>query len=212
VVQREVPEQRGKVIDLQLVVAARAGTVGAFDVLVSRYEGQIFGYLMRLVGDRQLAEDLTQETFLAAYRALHQLSDEQSFAAWLYGIAFHHATPIFRRRRIARFTSLDSIVERVEEWMGRSKRDDPDDIAERDAIQAALDQLPDGQRVALLLHSLAGFTGREVAAIIGTSPDAATRQISRARQRFRELYRDPGDDAFRGRRIDRDQDNGDADG
>jgi RNA polymerase sigma-70 factor, ECF subfamily len=182
---------QGGVIDLQLVLAARAGSPRAFDVLVDRYYAAIFAYLLRLVGDRELAADLTQETFLTAYQALHRLPESQSFAAWLYRVALNRARPVLRRRRLLRFVPLEPLAERLGGLAGQSGRGPgghEDDLHDRQAIQAVLDQLSPGQREVLLLHSLAGFTTAEVAGIVGSGVAATTRKITRARQRFRELY------------------------
>jgi RNA polymerase sigma-70 factor (ECF subfamily) len=176
---------RAASLDGQLVVAARSGSATAFDVLVDRYHAGILTYLERLLGEHDLAQDVTQDTFFAAYAALHRLSDEHSFAAWLYKIALHKATRVLRRRAIVRVVTLDALSERVGGWFGRAELDD---VPTRHAIQAALDALPRGEREALLLHSLAGFTAREVAEILGISHDAAARRISRGSQRFRQLY------------------------
>jgi RNA polymerase sigma factor (sigma-70 family) len=175
-------------IDVQLVAAARSGSAAAFDVLVDRYHAGIAGYLGRLLGERELAEDVTQDTFFAAYRALHRLSDEHTFSAWLYRIARNRAISAARRRAILRFVSLDALGERVSGWLGRGAAE-LEDVSTRQSIQAALDALPLGEREALLLHSLAGFTAREIAEILRISPDAAARRVSRASQRFRQHYR-----------------------
>jgi RNA polymerase sigma-70 factor (ECF subfamily) len=182
-------------IDVQLVVAARSGSARAFDVLVDRYHAGIATYLGRLLGDHELAEDVTQETFFAAYRALHRLSDEHTFSAWLYRIARDRANSALRRRAIVRFVSLDALGDLLQGWFGRNALDD---VPTRHAIQTALDALPLGEREALLLHSLAGFTAREIAEILGISPDAAARRVSRGSQRFRQLYRGHDDVASDG--------------
>jgi DNA-directed RNA polymerase specialized sigma24 family protein len=82
--------------------------------------------------------------------------------------------------------SLDALGDLLQGWFGRNALDD---VPTRHAIQTALDALPLGEREALLLHSLAGFTAREIAEILGISPDAAARRVSRGSQRFRQLYR-----------------------
>jgi RNA polymerase sigma-70 factor, ECF subfamily len=180
----------GQVVDLQLVMAARSGSGSAFDLLVDRYTLPIQRYLYRLVGDRELAADLTQETFLDAYRALHRLPDDQSFAAWLYRAALNEALPVLRRRRLLRMVPLDAFVNRAGRWIGRAPGESErvDDVAEREVIQATLDQLSVGERAAVLLHSLGGFTTDEVARILEITPDAAGKRISRGKERFRQGY------------------------
>ena len=84
--------------------------------------------------------------------------------------------------------SLDALGERVSGWLGHDSATELDTLPARHAIQVTLDALPLGEREALLLHSLAGFTAREIAEILRISPDAAARRVSRGSQRFRQLY------------------------
>ena len=181
------PSTEQRLVDLRLVLAARDGSSQAFGVLVDRYYAEISAYLNRLLRDPQLAQDLTQETFADAYTSLHQLEDDQSFVAWLYRIALYRAMPIFRRRKLLRFVPIDS----VSDWVagrGGGRGADPAEREWDELVQAALDWLPDEQRAVLLLHSVAGFSAVEIAGIIGKREDTVTRQVSRARQHFREVY------------------------
>src|SRR5208283_2756743 len=73
--------------DRDLIAKARRGHVDAYNVLVSRWEKRVFNYLLRLVGNREDALDLSQDVFLKAYQNLKKLEDEGRFAAWLYRIA-----------------------------------------------------------------------------------------------------------------------------
>jgi RNA polymerase sigma factor (sigma-70 family) len=156
-------EGQPAVIALRLVNAARAGATGAFDVLVDRFSADIARYLQRLVGDRELAADLTQETFLTAYTAPHQLSDDRSFSAWLYRIALNRARPVLRRRAILCFVPLDQVAHLLAGLVGRGATPDRlEEISEQEIVQQVLDRLPDEQRTVLLLHSLVGFTTEEI--------------------------------------------------
>jgi RNA polymerase sigma-70 factor (ECF subfamily) len=186
-----VAEERAEriAIDVELVVAARSGSANAFGVLVDRHYEEVATYLWRLLGDQERAAELTQETFLAAYRDLHQLSGEHSFAAWLYRLAHHRAKRELHRRSLLRFVALDQVAEVVGGWLGKQPHDELEALPTRYAVQAALDCLPTGEREALLLHSLAGLKTHEVAHVLGISRDAAGRRISRGAERFRGLYR-----------------------
>lgn len=185
--ERLGPPSRQRVVDLRLVLAAREGSGHAFDTLVDRYYAEISAYLKRLVRDPELAADLTQETFFAAYHSLHQLDDDQSFAAWLYRIALFRATPVFRRRKLVRFVPFDSLSEWVAGRVG-GRGIDPAEREWDELVQAALDWLPDEHRAVLLLHTVGGFPAVEIASILGKREDTVTRQVSRARQQFREVY------------------------
>jgi RNA polymerase sigma-70 factor (ECF subfamily) len=171
-----------------VIVSAHEGTAGAFGILVDRYYAEIAAYCYRLTGDRELAADLTQETFLDAWRGLHRVADDQSFAAWLYRIALNHARPVLRRRRVLQFLTLDIVGEFASGRPAGATSDHEDEIVARDAVQQALDRLSHRQRAVLLLHGLAGFTSQEIAWLTGASPATVTRQITRAREQFRTLY------------------------
>ena len=175
--------------DQQIVAASRAGTVGAFATLVDRHHAPLLRYLTRQTGDAELAADLAQETFLAAFRSLGQLTDDGSFAAWLYGIARNRLRMEWRRRRLRRVVSLDWLPSGVEAVIPALRRPDVSrSYADRDVIQRALDTLSPPLREALLLHDLGGFGGEEVARILGISPAAARKRIVRAEAAFRRAH------------------------
>jgi RNA polymerase sigma-70 factor (ECF subfamily) len=178
----------GEHAEIELVVAARSGSAVAFEALIDRYYAPIHAYLTQLMEDADQAEDLTQDTFLAAYRVLFQLRDDRSFAAWLYRIAHNLATSALRRRRLIRLISLDRIVDHIAR-RGGAAGDELPDLELRDDVEAVLRQLSPAEREALVLHCLAGFTAAEVGGILGISSFAAGRRISRGKADFRARYR-----------------------
>ncbi len=183
-------------IDQRLVVAARAGCDQAFTVLVERYHAQVLRYFARQTGDPELAADLTQETFLDAFRRLERLTDDRPFAAWLFRIAHNNLLHEWRRQRVRRLISLDWLCASAGERHGALRAGDATPQShERDLIQRALDDLSPNLRAALLLHSLCGFSGEEVAAILGISPAATRQRIARAKEHFRRRYRAADGDA-----------------
>jgi RNA polymerase sigma-70 factor (ECF subfamily) len=178
-----IPEQ-------ELVGAVRTGDFAAFTVLVDRHHAPLRRYLLRQTGDPELAADLAQETFLDAFRQHDQMDRDGSFTAWLYGIARNKVRMEYRRRQLRRFVSLDWLLEPLMPIVpGLQHLDATAACDERDAIQRALDELDPSLREALLLHSLGGCTAHEVARMLGISPPAAERRISRAKLRFRDRYR-----------------------
>ena len=176
--------------DDSLVAAAQSGSARAFDLLVVRHHAAILRYLARQTGDPELAADLAQETFLDAFRSLDRLGDDRSFAVWLHRIAHHNLLAARRRQRLRRLVSLDWLLARDDE--APTALHEPDRFAsshERDLIQRALDDLSPALREALLLSSVQGFKGQEVAQILGIAPAAAHRRIGRAKEQFRQRYR-----------------------
>lgn len=158
--------------------------------LVARYQAAILNYAWRLVGDAELAEDITQETFTRAWRALDRLElDDDAEArrrAWLYRIAHNAATDHLRRKARLRWLPLDAL---------RLGGGDPaPGIAAAHPVRLALDRLSADQRQVLLLFAEAGLTADEVADVLGISAVAARKRRQRAREAFLEAWRAVGGD------------------
>lgn len=175
--------------DQLLVAAAQTGSVQAFTLLVERHHAAVLRYIARLVGDRELAADLVQETFLDAFRHLDRMRDDRSFAAWLYTIARNHVLMSWRRQRLRRFVSLDWLAAGIGAVLPALRVPESNEAClEGDLIQQVLDDLKPSLREALLLHSLWGFSSQEVAQILGISLVAARKRIGRAKEQFRAEY------------------------
>ncbi len=157
---------------------------GAYiEMLYEEYQRPILAHLTRLVGDRETAEDLSQETFIKAMRAWEGRDPTASVAAWLYRIATNTAYDHLRRRRRIRFTPLiDTDQPPTGEHSMESRLD------EREPVQNALAQLPAMYRLPLLLHSCEGHSTQEIADALGCSNSAVKTRLFRARDRFRQVY------------------------
>jgi RNA polymerase sigma factor (sigma-70 family) len=171
-------------------VAARRERV--YLELVGRYQSAILNYVYRLVGDPDLAEDLTQETFLKAYRSLGQLETDSDAEArrraWLYRIAHNAATDHLRRRARLRWLSLDAV-------RGTGGGDPAEPVTAREPVRRALAALPDEQRAVLHLFAQAGLNAGEVAEVLGISEEAARKRRQRAREAFEAAYLAAGGEA-----------------
>jgi RNA polymerase sigma-70 factor (ECF subfamily) len=161
--------------------------LAAFDEVVERYQVPLRRFLYGLVQDYELAADLSQETFLSAYRALPRLEGELNLDAWLYTIALNHARGALRRRRILRWVPF---VNASHDRAGGT--DLASSVAMRDELHQILERLPVDQRACLLLHA-DGFRYAEIARILGCSLGAVKLRIFRGRERCLELYH-TGDD------------------
>ena len=148
--------------------------------IFERYHHRIVNYLHGLVRDRELANDLAQDSFLKAYRALPRTGDDLRLAPWLYRIAGNTAFSALRRRRLIRWLPLlgDAIV--VESADGH--------VAEAEAVERALARLPARYAAPLLLHSHEGRSCGEIAVILDISPGAVKTRLFRAREAFRAVY------------------------
>lgn len=172
--------------DAVLVARLRAGDEDAFEQLVARFQTPLFRYLRGLVADAELAEDLLQETFLRAFRAIGGLSDPATLRGWLYRIAHNQAISALRRRRLVSWLPLSL-------WQ-HLRAPEPATL-ESARVEQALAQLPAQLRAPLLLHLVAGFSYAEVAELLRLTEPAVRMRISRARAAFRAAYAAENDDA-----------------
>jgi RNA polymerase sigma-70 factor (ECF subfamily) len=149
--------------------------------LFNRHHGEIYGYLLRMVRDADLAADLTQDAFVKAYRNYDTLEKPENARAWLYQIAHRVALDELRRRKIIRFIP----------WTGEHRGAAPSaehlamDLRLSGDLARALDRIPERQRAALLLAELHDLTGLELAAVLGVSHVAARALLTRARESLR---------------------------
>jgi len=175
--------------DDQPVAAAREGVTAAFNALVSAYYTRIETYIASIVQDAEAASDLTQDVFMIALQNMEQQSDDQSLRNWLYRVAHNTAVSHLRKQRVSRVSSLEVLLERLTVLpVTRSRHSVADTIVLHDAIRQALSALSESEREAVILHSVAGLNTNEIATIVGVSPAAAGRRISRGKAHFRHMF------------------------
>jgi len=162
-----------------------------FDALVDRYQKKIFNLIFRLVGDRDDAADLTQETFVAAFRAFHSFRGESSAYTWLCRIAINRCKNRFRdrdRQRGVEAVSLDG-TGTAEIVPDASAGHDPAHSLEkrelRKRVEQAIDRLPDDYRVVVVLRDLNGLSYQEIADATGLSMEVVKTRLARARGMLR---------------------------
>jgi RNA polymerase sigma-70 factor, ECF subfamily len=150
--------------DADLIATARRGDVEAYNLLISRWEKRVYNYLLRLVGNREDALDLSQDVFLKAYQNLRKLEEVERFAPWLFRIAHNEAYSMFRKRRPESETEAEP--EGVDAGItvaGHSVF--PIELSL--AVTSALDRLSGEQREAVVLKIYQGFKFEEMAEILG---------------------------------------------
>jgi RNA polymerase sigma-70 factor (ECF subfamily) len=175
-----------------LVSAAKAGDNGAFEELVNRYEGKIFGLTMSITGNRADAEDATQEAFLKSYSHLGSFQGDSRFYTWLVRIAANEALMRLRKRRPSEF-SLDAPVPGEEDLMPREVeewRPNPEQQYAQTELEVLLDQVIDKleleYRVVFLLRDVEELSTEETAAALGISIPAVKSRLLRARLKLRQ--------------------------
>jgi RNA polymerase sigma-70 factor (ECF subfamily) len=165
----------------RLLSAIRGGDRAAAEEMVERTYSAVFASLYRLCGDRELAADLCQDTFLSAFRALPRLDPAARLDAWLYTIALNHARGALRRRRLLRWVPFVGAVHDRAVGGDLASR-----VAAHEQVRELLEQLPVEQRACLLLHA-DGYRYAEIAHVLGCSVGAVKLRIFRARRHVLEL-------------------------
>jgi len=157
---------------------------GEFEALFHAYQQPITTYLSHVTGNTEQAEDLAQDTFLRAYRALLRGEHVEHPKAWLYRIATNVANDRWRRARLLRWLPLlDNVYE-----PGLRAPNQAEDVAERLAVQSALARLQPGYRIPLVLHLCEGLSIAEIGEVLGISQGAVKMRLSRAREQFRQAF------------------------
>jgi RNA polymerase sigma-70 factor (ECF subfamily) len=180
--------------DERIIGRARSGDVDAFHELVDRHQTAIFNVVLRTVRDPGMAEDVTQDAFVRAWRSLGQFRGG-SVRGWLMRIAVNRAYDLLRSQKRRPADSLDALeYEPVPAWSSAvSATEEPQAFAARkelsEVLERLLARLPDDQRTALLLVDLEGFSYDEAAGIMAVAPGTIKSRISRARARLREEMR-----------------------
>ncbi len=176
------PGRRRVAVDEHTIVErARAGDQHAFAQLFEQYHAPILNYLHRMVSDRALAEDLTQDTFIKAYKALPRTKPDLAFKAWLYRIATNTAISHLRRGKVVRFLPFLTDREHPDELIEKS-------VSRKMDITEALDRLPKHYAAALLLRHYQGLSLAETAEALDVTENAAKLRLFRARRAFAQIY------------------------
>lgn len=178
--------------DLQLVERTVAGDQRAYELLVIKYQRRIERLIARMVRDKDLVQDIAQETFLRAYRALHQFRGEAQFYTWLYRIAVNTAkkTLLEMKRDPVVLESALHISEDDEETFHSRSEPTTDETPETvlaaqeiaAAVNAAMDALPDDLRQAVTLREIEGLSYEEIALAMNCPIGTVRSRIFRARE------------------------------
>ncbi|MFH1219853.1 MAG: sigma-70 family RNA polymerase sigma factor [Candidatus Eisenbacteria bacterium] len=180
--------------DEQLMLRVGQGDRGAFDEIVRRYTRKMINLAYQITSDRDLAEDIAQETFLRAYKSAARYTEIAKFSTWLYTIAINLCRNELRRRKFKPY-SLEEMAEREDEGKLRIDIADetrmPDTDLEKKEITAhvrrAISMVPSKFRVALVLRDIQGLSYEEVGGILGLPEGTVKSRINRGRLRVREI-------------------------
>jgi RNA polymerase sigma-70 factor, ECF subfamily len=173
------------------ITRAKAGDQVAFEAIFQHYERQIYGFIYRMMGNAEDANDLTQDCFIRAYRALPQTSDDLNISAWLHRIASNACLDVLRRRQRIRWLPWES--HKHEHLLHGRPLDDPERSAlsseTQEIVQRVISHMSPRNRMALILREYEGMSCEEIGQIMGLSRSAVKSVLFRGREEFRRIYR-----------------------
>ncbi len=164
-----------------LVERAVAGEVEAFEELYRRTVGRVFGLCLRMCGNRSLAEDLTQESFVRAWQKLPSFRGESAFSTWMHRLTVN--VVLGHQRSAGRRQTRETAA--GEEWYGDGSAGPGRPAAAMD-LERAVAGLPKGARTVFVLHDVEGYKHAEIAQLTGVAVGTSKAQLSRARQLLRK--------------------------
>ncbi len=168
-------------VDRELVRRSRRGDPAALEELVLLTTGRAYRLALRIVGDRDEAEDVVQEAYVRVFRALPRFREEARFETWLHRIVVNAALNHLRKRgRFGEVVQVDDLDAQTPD-RGAERAED------RDALERALAALPPGQRTAVLLKDVYDLSCREIGEELGIEEGAVKVRLHRARKRLRAL-------------------------
>ena len=173
------------VTDVQGVERLRERDAQAFRSLIDRLQQPITGYLHRLVGDREVALDLAQDTFVQVYKEIDKTSGELALDAWIYRIATNYGLRYLNRKRLRQFVQLES-RENFDESLAIAGPEDQTET--RILIEQALGIMKPKDAAVLQLHYGNGFTYEEIGQVMEMSSEAVRKRVARSVEKFRKVY------------------------
>ena len=176
--------------DVQLIHSILSGDESAFSALVQKYQKSVHALAWRKVQDFQLAEEITQDAFLQAYRKLATLKNPSQFAGWLYVITNRLCNDWFRREKMT-MQSLETTSEVALEKAAYShyiseQREESAAEHRREIVKKLLDKLPESERTVVTLYYLGEMTTEAISKFLGVSVNTIKSRLRRARQRLKK--------------------------
>ena len=175
------------VMDDLVVERLRAGDAPTYCTLIERLQHPLTGYLHRLVGDREVALDLAQDTFLQVYKEIGKTSGELKLDAWIYRIATNYGLRYLNRKRLRQMIHMDGPdTDGLNDSLTTAGPEDQSII--RIVVQQALGRMNPKDAAILQLHYGNSFSYEEIGHILKMSSEAVRKRVARGVEKFRAVY------------------------
>jgi RNA polymerase sigma-70 factor (ECF subfamily) len=173
------------VSEQDLISRAREGDSRAQRALYDAHVARVYRLAFRMTGNDDLAQDLTQDTFIRAFTRLNDFRGDSAFSTWLHAIGV--SVVLNGLRTVKRFRQREAPLEEADYVSAKATRTEPD---VRYRLNKAIEALPDGYRMVFVMHDIEGFTHEEIGAALGVKEGTSKAQLFRARAKLREALAD----------------------
>ena len=176
----------------KLIERASGGDPSAFNQLMAMHEKRMYAVALRMFANREDAQDCLQEAMLRIYRAIGGFKGQSSFSTWVYRITMNTCLDELRRRKTRAATSLDTLLDSG--WSPADEGDVPERHAvaseQRRVLDAAIAELPEDMRSAVVLRDVQGFSYDEISAMLEVNVGTIKSRISRGREKLRQILQE----------------------
>ncbi len=179
-------------IDVSLIKKAQTGDVEAFGEIFKQINKRIYNFLLQLSSDRELAADLTQETFIRAFKGLKSLKSSDAFVPWLHRIALNlyrdemkkprlHTESITQNLSESEDDEDENVVKQIPDWTNNPERI-ANDKELKNVVRKAISTLPEIHRTAVIMHHIEGMEVEEIAKTLKIRKGTVMSRLARARE------------------------------
>lgn len=175
----------------KLLLKIKGGNQKAFHQLFEQYQHLVYNLCYRMSGNREEAEDTTQDVFIKIYHAIEKFRGEAKLSSWIYRITINTCLKRERRKRLENWISLDFLFQEAEKFQPVSREKTPHqqvEISEREQIvHQAIQKLPARQKTALVLHRYENLSYEEISGVMEISLSAVESLLHRAKDNLTKL-------------------------
>jgi RNA polymerase sigma-70 factor (ECF subfamily) len=169
-------------LDELTLAGAKRGDMRACEKIYRKFHKQAFTVAVRVCNCRELAQEVTQEAFITAFKRIHQYRGDSPFWGWLRRVVVNHAISALRK-----LPRHDAVL--LEDHMAISKRDQ-DNLGRCMDLEQALGQLSNEDRMVVWLHDVEGYKHKEIASLVGKTESYSKTRLNRARKKLRAMISD----------------------
>lgn len=179
--------------EAEAIGRAKLGDIESFESLYRIHKRRVYSLCLRMMGNVEAAEDLTQEAFILLFRKIETFRGDSAFSTWLHRLTVNVVLMHLRKRKLPEI-SLEATLEPLDEEDGLKKRIAVQDLAlagsiDRVVLENAIETLPPGYRIIFVLHDIEGYEHGEIAEMLGCSIGNSKSQLHKARAKLRDELR-----------------------